>query len=613
MGSVMQTDFSAMIVVKATGAFVLIMAKATAQENRGEVSDAFRMGPRRKIDFLSWPAMVISLCSRSVAMASIFVGAIALSLRLLLTPLLPLPKPAVHDEFSYLLAADTFSHGRLTNPAHPMWIHFETFHELFHPTYASMYPPGQGLVLALGQIFHAPWSALWIGMAVLCGLITWALWVWLEPPWAIAAGLLAALQLTGSYWTESYWGGTVAAIGGALVVGALARLLRRASAGPALAFGLGLAILANTRPYEGLVLGASSAVFLLVHLILSLRRGRQNFSQLVHSIGLPLAAVLLPTFIWMGYYNYRVTGDPLQMPYSLADKQYGSWSPFLWSNHPRPEPKFNHESFRAFLLQFETPENQFDRLHILLQHRLNLIDFYRFFLGWPLLLCILISLPRLVRIRRLRVPLLLLLLFYLGLSVEANLYVHYFAPATVLVFLIASAAVHDVSSRFSPRKIRLAAACALFFCIGMSDVCRVMDPASRAFSHIDLPWLAAQRNLGMVSTNSGWSPTAGAPSIRIQEAPFIEQRDQVLAFLQKQPGQLLVLVRYGPHHIVHNEWVYNDANIDQSRIVWAHAMPGGKNDELLRYYPDRRVWILDDDGGVTLRPMDSGSAQAVEP
>src|SRR5277367_1296676 len=418
-----------MTLVERTGASVLIEAKATTQENKGEMCGT-QDGSAPQNNFRTWPARLISLCNRSVAVASILVGAIALSLRLLLTPLLPLPKPAVHDEFSYLLAADTFSHGRLTNPTHPMWIHFETFHELSHPTYASMYPPGQGLALALGQIFHAPWSALWISMAVLCGLITWALWGWLEPPWAIAGGLLAALQLTGSYWTETYWGGTVAAIGGALVVGALARLLRRASAAPALVFGLGLAILANTRPFEGLVLGALSAVILLVHLILLIRRGRQNFSQLVRSIGAPLASILVPTFIWMGYYNYRLTGDPLQMPYSLVDKQYGSWSPFLWSHNPRPAPKFDHEIFRAFLREFENPENQFDRQHIVLQHLANLIDFYRLFLGLPLLLVILISSRRLAINRRLRVPLLLLLFFYLGLSVEANLFPHYFAPAT---------------------------------------------------------------------------------------------------------------------------------------------------------------------------------------
>jgi hypothetical protein len=205
-----------------------------------------------------------------------------------------------------------------------------------------------------------------------------------------------------------------------------------------------VAILANTRPYEGLVLGACSAVFLLVHLILLIRRGGQNLSELVHSIALPLASVLLPAFIWMGYYNYRVTGDPLQMPYSLGDKQYSSWSPFLWSNHPRPEPTFDHEIFRALSLEFANPVNRFLRQHILFAHLINLIELYRFFLGLSLLLVILVSSIRLMRNRRLRLPLLLLLLFYLGLSVEANLFPHYFAPATVLVFLIASAAVQDV-------------------------------------------------------------------------------------------------------------------------------------------------------------------------
>jgi hypothetical protein len=161
-------------------------------------------------------------------------------------------------------------------------------------------------------------------------------------------------------------------------------------------------------------------------------------------------------------------------------------------------------------------------------------------------------------------------------------FAHYFAPATALVFLVAIAAIQSISLRFRPGKLRFTAICAMFICIAVFAGRRLMDPVARYCYDRDL-------------------------------REFLAQRERVLTFLDRQPGQQLVLVRYGPHHAVENEWVYNGADIDSARIVWARSMPDGKDDELLRYYTNRRVWILDDDedvgtgkrpeGKITLTPL----------
>jgi hypothetical protein len=62
--------------------------------------------------------------------------------------------------------------------------------------------------------------------------------------------------------------------------------------------------------------------------------------------------------------------------------------------------------------------------------------------------------------------------------------------------------------------------------------------------------------------------------------------------LESTEGNDLVIVTYGPKHDMHDEWVYNGADLANASILWARNMGRDKNSELADYYHDRKIWRL---------------------
>jgi hypothetical protein len=493
----------------------------------------------------------------------VFLAALPVVLRLALLPHHPAPAPDLYDEYSHLLAADTLRHFRLANPPHALPQFFETFFVLQRPTYASIYPPGQGLALAIGwTLFGHPWAGVLAATAAFCGLCYWMLRGWVSPRWALAGGLLAVIEFGPlNQWMNEYWGGEWIAASGCLVFGALPRLRAAPRRRDALLLGLGLAMHLITRPYESIFLFLAVALFWVPWRPAELKAAARFLPE--------VALVLLAAVALLAVQNKQVTGSFATMPEALSQYQYGVPAALTFQAKVTPHVPLTEQQLMDYKMQRSFLGERTETVGSFLLRLEYRVRYYRFFFLAPLYLALGAFLFALGE-RRFRWVALTLALFALGTNFFPAFQLHYVAAVTCLFVLVSVVGLERIARRWpeAARLVALLCAAQFVFWYGLHAF---FDTAE---------WSAAVRRY------ETWdSINHGNPERRI----FVNRQ------LDGVPGKVLVFVRYSPRHIFQDEWVYNRAAIDDARIVWARDLGDAENRQLLRYYADRTALVLEPD------------------
>ncbi|MCA9213525.1 MAG: hypothetical protein KDB27_10695 [Planctomycetales bacterium] len=467
------------------------------------------------------------------------------------------PIPSVHDEFAYVLTGDTFANGRLTNPTHPFSNHFTSWHIFQTPSYQAKYPPAQGVVLAIGQkLFGFQLAGVWLSIALAMAAVIWAMFQWLRPRWAVYGSLLILLNPhIHLRWGQSYWGGAVALAGGALLIGAFGRLRRRPDLITGIAAGSGLAILAASRPFEGLLMAIPVCCFTAFVIIRSLDRAKL-------AVVLGSVATLTVGGLSLTTYNQSVTGNWKKMPYRVWLEQQGdaldriitpSVIPLQHVSKPSPETSAaiasDSAEWRVSEMARMMAERKADSFNF---KRHKLTDLHEFYLQ-TLLRLPLLAVPWLFRDRYRAVLIAAVVVVFLGSCTHLSAgHPHYIAGAAVALIVIVTFSVREITAaRILGKRVGSTFPAAVLF------LWTAMSVLTFAADFIEQP--------------------------RAPRLDWAFRRTEIARQLAKPDSQQVLFVEYTDDHNIHQEWVYNGSDIDRQSVIWANSLSDDENRQLLRY------------------------------
>lgn len=471
--------------------------------------------------------------------------------------------PQEYDEYAYLLGADTLAQGRLANPPHKLAPFFATMHVLQSPTYASKYPPGQSLQLAMGVLLGHPIYGVWITVGLLAVAAAWMLRGFSAATWAAVGGLLAAWQWGAlTYWGRTYWGGSLFALAGMLVFGGALRFWKKPSASAAWWAGVGTGIMALTRPYEGLwfcVVPSGTMVWRLIKWKITDGSMKVKLGASLAAM-LPVAAAL--TFLLV--YNQAVTGSALNFPHRVYQQQVEpDVGVFSW-DHPTDPPKERNPELTYQIRRFNP--------QVMLEPKVSVAELVKSHLTTTLPILGGFFLPGILSLG--------LAWAFCGPAWRSSIGKIALASLATLLVMLGTLRFFG----FPHYAAAWAAPLAVLITLGFRGLCTI-----RWAGRLCAPKALAIFLLIWAGVTLGLHTAHGTPSYL-----WVLDRYDTIATLEQQSATdhqgHVVFVMMAEGQPAFAEWVYNGPDIDHQQVIFARSLGQAQDAEVARYYPTRQLW-----------------------
>jgi hypothetical protein len=356
------------------------------------------------------------------------------------------------------------------------------------------------------------------------------------------------------------------------VFGALPRLIQSWNRRDAVLLGLGIGIHCIARQFESMLLLACIILYAT-----RLLRSRELLKK-VPRVSVYAMAAAAPFFVLTLLQNKAVTQNWFTLPEQLSQYQYGVPTSLTFQPVPQPHVPLTPQQeldYRAQTLSHGLQPDSLSRFLLRLEFR---VRYYRFFF-FPALYLGVFAFLLALKERRLLYVVGALAIFALGTNLFPYLLPHYLSAVTCFFILIAIIGLERLS-KLQVRKLAIGAGAAKILAL----IC---------LAHF-LMWYGCHlfENSAIAAA---LEPFETWDAINHGDP---HGRNAVNRQLAAIPGKLLVLVQYSPRHIFQNEWVWNAADLDASRIIWARDLGATENTKLIAQYPNRQLLLLEPD----LRP-----------